>query len=78
VGTVGSELDAWLPGTERVAVIFAFNPFSRPCSDADNEMRHRLQQAVADAGRRAFIASGRDAEGDWEETSLGLLSGIDL
>ncbi len=78
---IGEQFDP-PPGNEpysRLAVVTAFNPFSRLMSQVENEAHQAdLIEAVEAAGLEWFPAAGVDPTGDWEpEPSLGVLDPSD-
>jgi hypothetical protein len=68
-----------LGAVDRLAVVTAFNPFSRVLTEAENSERQaRLIHAVETAGLLLFPAAGVDPEGRWKpEPSLGIVDPSD-
>lgn len=67
------------PRLNRLAIVTACNPFSRPLGDAQNATRQaQLIDAVERAGLKWFHAAGADAKGEWPpEPSLAILEPTD-
>ncbi|WP_426042394.1 DUF3293 domain-containing protein [Brevundimonas sp. TWP2-3-4b1] len=78
---IGGEFDPphGLEVYSRLAVVTAFNPFSRLLSQVENEVHQAdLIEAVEVAGLAWFPAAGDDPIGEWEpEPSLGVLDPSD-
>lgn len=76
---VPERLLALHPGWTRLAVITAYNPFSRKLWDADNAARHqRLLRTVTAAVHAALPAVGLGDSDDWApEISLAILDPSD-
>lgn len=68
-----------LPRGVRLAIVTAWNPFSRELSDAENASRHEaLVEAVHLAGLASHPAAGGDPAGQWKpEMSLAIIEPSD-
>jgi hypothetical protein len=68
-----------VPGLNRLAIVTAYNPFSRAVGAAQNaERQAQLIGAVEREGLEWLHASGADARGEWPpEPSLAVLNPID-
>lgn len=68
-----------VPGLNRLAIVTAYNPFSRTLGAAQNaERQAQLVDAVERAGLEWLHASGADAKGEWPpEPSLAVLAPTD-
>lgn len=67
------------PGSSRLAIVTACNPFSEILGDAENDARQALLvEAVQAAGLEWFHAAGVDPEEEWTpEPSLAILEPSD-
>jgi hypothetical protein len=73
VGTTAGRFPA---GVERIHVITAWNPRSRPTSARANAERSRqLRGEVERAGWRHLDAVGRSRDGTWSEDSFAVIDG---
>ncbi len=70
------EVAAWIAahGLQRLVLLTAWNPGSRPLANAENTQRQRqLERAVAEHGLRAWPARNRDPDGQWpDEPALAI------
>ena len=68
-----------VPGLNRLAIVTAYNPFSRAVGAAQNADRQaQLVGAVERAGLKWLHAYGADAKGEWPpEPSLAILDPTD-
>jgi hypothetical protein len=54
-------------GARSAVIVTAWNPFSRPLSDAENDSRNELlRQRIAQLGLQSLSAEGRDPSGQWK------------
>ena len=76
IGQPAEDVAAWMAarGLQRLVLLTAWNPGSRPLTDAQNTRRQRrLEQAVAESGLRVWPARNRDPDGQWpDEPALAI------
>lgn len=74
-------LDALLAGQKAgsAAVLTAWNPYSKPCTNADNERAQgKLVEELGCRGLDHFSGHGADPTGKWPAEDSRLVLGIDL
>ena len=66
-------------GKSSAAFVTAYNPYSRPCSEAYNTLAHeRLRLALKSEFDYFTEGVGQDSAGNWPQENSFLVMGIDL
>ena len=79
VGEANTRLPQYADPLMGSAFITAYNPFSQPLSDSENEQRHlSLLNPLQEKGYQFLEGEGGDVDGEWPPERSVYIEGIDL